>query len=353
MKNRDIDLLIVVNMFLTGFDATTLNTLWVDKNLRQHGLLQAYSRTNRILNSIKTFGNIVCFRNLEKSTNEAIALFGDKEAGGLVLLKTFDEYYNGFKDGDGNKIAGYKELIEQLQSKFPAGEIIIGEENQKEFIKLYSAILKVKNILSTFDEFKGKEILTERDIQDYHSSYIDLYNQFRVKQKVESENINDDIVFEIELIKQVEINIDYILALIKKYHDDHRQDKDLVIKISKAIASSITLRNKKDLIENFINSLTPDTDVEDDWLIFVNTKRKEELDQIIIDERLSKEDTYTFITNAFRDGFIQTTGTALAKVLPPVSLFSPGGERSKKREAVLDKLTRFFDRFFDISCGEI
>ena len=348
MKNRELDLLIVVNMFLTGFDATTLNTLWVDKNLRLHGLLQAYSRTNRILNSVKTFGNIVCFRNLEKATNESIALFGDKEAGGLVLLKSFEEYYNGYNDDNG-KVAGYKELIEQLQSKFPVGEIITGEDNQKEFIKLYSAILKVKNILSTFDEFTDKEILSERDVQDYHSLYIDLYNQFRGKQKVESENINDDIVFEIELIKQVEINIDYILALIKKYHDEHRQDKELVVKITKAIDSSITLRNKKDLIEVFINSLTPDTDVENDWLVFVNTKRKEELDQIILDEGLSKDETYKFITNAFRDGFVQTTGTALTKILPPVSRFSPSGDRAKKKEIVLEKLETYFNKYYDIS----
>jgi len=160
VKNREIDLLIVVNMFLTGFDATTLNT-WVDKNLRLHGLLQAYSRTNRILNSIKTFGNIICFRNLEKATNESISLFGDKEASGIVLLKTYKEYYNGYEK-DGKTIRGYKSLVEELQDKFPIGERIPGEKNQKEFIKLYGGILRVRNILTTFDEFEGNEILTER-----------------------------------------------------------------------------------------------------------------------------------------------------------------------------------------------
>ena len=155
VKDREIDLLIVVNMFLTGFDATTLNTLWVDKNLRLHGLLQAYSRTNRILNSVKTFGNIVCFRNLEKATNESIALFGDKEACGVVLLKTYDEYYNGYKHAD-KDVRGYVDLVSELLGKFPVGDQIIGEQNQKDFIKLYGAILKVKNILSTFDEFAGQ-----------------------------------------------------------------------------------------------------------------------------------------------------------------------------------------------------
>ena len=350
VKDREIDLLIVVNMFLTGFDATTLNTLWVDKNLRLHGLLQAYSRTNRILNTVKTFGNIICFRNLEKATNESIALFGDKEAGGVVLLKTYDEYYNGYKKGD-KDIPGYADLVDDLQEKFPVGEQIIGEQNQKDFIKLYSAILKVKNILSTFDEFSGNEILSERDVQDYHSMYINLYNDFRGKNKGDNENVNDDIVFEMELIKQVEINIDYILALIKKYHEGHLKDKEIVISISKAIDSSVELRNKKELIEQFIDSLTPSTNVDDDWHSFVDAKKIEELDQIINDENLDKEETYKFITNAFRDGYVQSTGTALSKVLPPVSRFTPTGDRTKKRESVLEKLSSFFNKFWDISGG--
>jgi len=350
VKDREIDLLIVVNMFMTGFDATTLNTLWVDKNLRLHGLLQAYSRTNRILNSVKTFGNIVCFRNLEEATNESIALFGDKEAGGIVLLKTYDEYYNGYKKGD-KDIPGYADLINELQEKFPVGEQIIGEQNQKDFIKLYSAILKVKNILSTFDEFLGNEILSERDVQDYHSMYINLYNHFRGKNKGDNENINDDIVFEMELIKQVEINIDYILALIKKYHEGHLKDKEIVISINKAIDSSMELRNKKELIEQFIDSLTPSSNVDDDWHSFVNAKKVEELDQIIDDENLDKEETYKFIINAFRDGYVQTTGTALTEVLPPVSRFTPTGDHTKKRESVLEKLCSFFNKFQDISGG--
>ncbi len=350
MKQREIDMLIVVNMFLTGFDATTLNTLWVDKNLRLHGLLQAYSRTNRILNSIKTFGNIICFRNLEKATNESIALFGDKEAGGIVLLKTYSEYYNGYKDGK-KRVFGYIELVSDLQDKFPLGEQIIGEKNQKEFIRLYSAILKVKNILTTFDEFAGNEILSERDVQDYHSMYINLYNEFRKKNEGDSENINDDIVFEMELIKQVEINIDYILALIKKYHDSHLKDKEIVISINKAIDSSVDLRNKKELIDRFIHSLTPSSDVDDDWNTFVDAKKLEELDRIIEEENLNKEATYQFIDNAFRDGFVQPSGTSITKVLPPVSRFTPTGERTKKRETVLEKFGAFFNKFWDISGG--
>jgi len=351
VKNREIDLLIVVNMFLTGFDATTMNTLWVDKNLRLHGLLQAFSRTNRILNSIKTFGNIICFRNLEKATNESIALFGDKEAGGVVLLKTYNEYYNGYKKGD-KDIRGYVDLVNDLQENYQVGEPIIGEQAQKDFIKLYGAILKVKNILTTFDEFAGNELLTERDVQDYHSMYINLYNDFRGKNKGDNENINDDIVFEMELIKQVEINIDYILQLIRKYHDGHLKDKEIVISISKAIDSSVELRNKKELIEQFIESLTPTTNVDDDWHSFVDEKKLEELDSIITEEVLDKDETYKFINNAFRDGFIQTTGTALTKVLPPVSRFTPTGDRTKKRDTVLEKLSAFFSKFWDISGGK-
>ncbi len=350
VKKREIDILIVVNMFLTGFDATTLNTLWVDKNLRLHGLLQAYSRTNRILNSVKTFGNVVCFRNLEKATNESIALFGDKEAGGVVLLKAYADYYNGYKD-DGKEIRGYESLTTELLEKFPLNERILGEQNQKDFIKLYGAILRVRNILVTFDEFSGNEILTERDIQDYHSMYIDLYNEFRKTTDEEKENVNDDIVFEMELIKQVEINIDYVLGLIKKYHEDHTKNKELLIDINKAIDSSVELRNKKDLINQFITTLDMHGVEDEDWQKFVEEKKTEELEQIIAHENLDKEATYAFIKNAFKDGSVVTTGTAISKIMPPVSRFSPTGERIQKRESVLAKLTKFFEKFFDISKG--
>lgn len=351
VKNREIDVLIVVNMFLTGFDATTLNTLWVDKNLRLHGLLQAFSRTNRILNSVKTFGNIVCFRNLEKATNESIALFGDKEASGVVLLKAYADYYDGYKDG-AKEVRGYASLVAELLEKFPVGERILGEQNQKDFIKLYGGILRVRNILTTFDEFIGNELLSERDIQDYHSAYIDIYNEFRKSTEEAKENINDDLVFEMELIKQVEINIDYILGLIKKYHEDHVGNRELLLDINKAIDSSVELRNKKDLINQFISTLDVLSVVDEDWQKFVDVKKIEELEGIIATEGLDHDATYAFVRNAFRDGVVPTTGTGLSNVLPPVSRFSPNGERSQKRESVLNKLTTFFDKFFDVSRGD-
>ncbi len=348
VKNREVDILLVVNMFLTGFDATTLNTLWVDKNLRLHGLLQAFSRTNRILNSVKTFGNVVCFRNLEKATNESISLFGDKEASGIVLLKSYEDYYNGYKD-DEKDVRGYVTLVNELLEKFPVDERIVGEQSQKEFIKLYSGILRVRNILVTFDEFTGHEILTDRDIQDYHSAYIDLYNEFRKGEEDEKENINDDLVFEMELIKQIEINIDYVIELVKKYHADHINNRELLVDINKAIDSSIELRNKKDLINQFIASLDIQSVVDVDWQKFVEKRKIEELEHIIESEKLDHDATYAFVRNAFRNGNVATTGTAISKVLPAVSRFSPTGERSQKRETVLNKLASFFEKFFDIS----
>ncbi len=352
MKNREIDLLIVVNMFLTGFDATTLNTLWVDKRLRSHGLLQAFSRTNRILNSVKTFGNIVSFRNLEDATNDALALFGDKEAGGIVLLKSYDEYYKGYDD-NGKHNRGYMELVAELTERFPVGQQIIGEQEQKDFIKLYGGILRVRNILTTFDDFEGNEILSARDIQDYHSMYINLYNDFRKGTDGDKENVNDDVVFEMELIKQVEINIDYILELIRKYHAGNQEDKELLVDINKAIDSSVELRNKKELIEQFIGTLNANTSVDTDWRKFVDTKKVEELNRIIADEGLDHDETYKFIDNAFRDGTLQSTGTGISKILPPVSRFSVDNSRGKKRETVLDKLTNFFNKFFDISSNRL
>jgi len=352
VKDREIDILIVVNMFLTGFDATTLNTLWVDKSLRLHWLVQAFSRTNRILNSIKTFGNIVCFRNLEKRTNEAIALFGDREAIGIVLLKTFDEYYNGYQDGD-KQVRWYQGLVDELLADFPLWERILWENAQKEFIKLYGGILRVRNILTAFDEFADLSILTDRDIQDYHSLYIDLYNEFRKGSEEDKENINDDLVFEMELIKQIEINIDYIIDLIKKYHLDHTKNKEVLADINRAIESSIELRNKKDLIQQFIESLDISSSVDGDWITYVERKKVEELEKIIKDENLNHEETYKFVEHSFRDGSIATTGTWIAKILPPVYRFSPDGERTKKRESVIERLTKFFERFFDISSKEI
>ena len=347
MKNREIDLLIVVNMFLTGFDATTLNTLWVDKNLKQHGLIQAFSRTNRILNSVKTFGNIICFRDLKKATDDAISLFGDCEAGGIVLLKTYSDYYNGYEENGEHK-AGYVELIARLTSEYPPDIAITGEQAQKDFIRLFGAILKLKNILLSFDAFAENEILAERDFQDYQSRYIDLYQSFTKGKEADKENINDDIIFEIELIKQVEVNIDYILMLVAKYHESNCTDKNVLSAIDKAVGSSIELRSKKDLIEGFVSRVNISADVEDNWSKFVLEQKESDLAKMIGDEKLKPTETRNFVDNALRDGFLKTTGTDIDKILPPVSRFSGGGGRAAKKQGVIQKLLDFFEKYLGL-----
>ena len=349
MKNKELDLLIVVNMFLTGFDATTLNTLWVDKNLKMHGLIQAFSRTNRILNSIKAFGNIVCFRNLQKRVDSAISLFGDKNAGGIVLLKSFKDYYYGYESVDGKQMSGYADMMEELEKKFPLSEPkIVGEQNQKNFISLFGSILRMRNLLSSFDEFVGKELITARDLQDYLGRYQDLRDEWkRRREQEESTDIIDDIVFEVELIKQMEINIDYILMLVKKYHDTHCEDKEVLITIDKAIDASPELRSKKALIKTFIAGVNEVDDIMAEWNDYVVGKREEDLENIIKEERLKPEETRKFLENAFRDGEIKTAGTDIDKLMPPVSRFG-GGKRAEKKQGVIGKLKSFFEKYFGI-----
>ena len=350
MKNKELDVLIVVNMFLTGFDATTLNTLWVDKNLKMHGLVQAFSRTNRILNSIKTFGNIVCFRNLQKRTEEALSLFGDKDAGGIVLLRSFEDYYNGYTDDGGKFHNGYKQLVHQLIQLFPLTETeIVSEEAQKQFMILFGNILRFNNLLSSFDEFDAeKRILTDFEMQNYLGRYQDLHDEWKDKtDKGEKVSIIDDIVYEIELVKQIEINIDYILTLVQKYHDSNCQDKEILVRIKSAIFSSPELRSKKELIENFIDGMNDTTDVLVDWQRYVAEQKEQQLEDLIREENLKPEETRRFIDNAFRDGVVKTSGTDIDAILPAMSRFG-SGNRSEKKQNVIEKIMAFFERFFGI-----
>lgn len=351
VKHREIDLLIVVNMFLTGFDATTLNTLWVDKNLKQHGLIQAYSRTNRILNSVKTYGNIVCFRNLQEATNDAIALFGDKNATGIVLLKSYEDYYYGYEDDNGKKQIGYEERIAMLLQKYPLGVQIVGEKAEKDFIASIGNILRLRNILSSFDKFAGNEILSERDFQDYTGMYVDLYQKYKQKDDGEKESIKDDIVFEMELVKQVEVNIDYILMLVAKYHQSNCEDKEILGTIDKAIKSSLALRSKKELIDGFISKINADTNVMDDWGKFVKEQKEIDLKKIINDENLNEEETRKFLDNAFRDGQVKTNGTDIEKILPPMRRFG-GGNRAEKKENIIIKVKKFFEKYFGLGTAD-
>jgi type I restriction enzyme R subunit len=338
LKKREIDLVIVVNMFLTGFDSTTLNTLWVDKNLRLHGLLQAFSRTNRILNSVKTYGNIVCFRDLEEATNESILLFGNKDAGGIVLLKPYREYYD-----------EYAILVSELTSQFDAGVLPRSESEQRDFVNLYNKILRLQNILKSFDDFKGNEILPKRLFQDYQSTYIEIYQQMKKVSDVEKVSIIDDLVFEIELVKQVEINVDFILMLIRELQGaSASENKEIKARINKTVLSSFSLRSKNDLIEKFVNSINNDSDVEGDWRKFIAEQKKVELDEIIKEESLNVVATEEFISKAFVDGELKTAGTAVIKLMPAKNMFSPSFEHALQKAFVIEKLKAFFERFSNL-----
>ena len=339
LRERELDMVIVVNMFLTGFDATTLNTLWIDKNLRAHGLIQAYSRTNRILNSVKTYGNIVSFRNLEQATNDALTLFGNKDAKSIVLLKPYDEYYKEYTD-----------LIEKLTADFSLNGPPVGEAAQKTFIELFGAILRLRNILTAFDDFLGNDLLDDRAFQDYQSLYLDLYAEYRRKSDADKEVINDDLVFEIELIKSVEINVDHILMLVGKYLEKKGKSSDQKIRrtIERSINASPSLRSKKDLIIQFVDSISTKSEIDTAWTRFIETKKREELDRIIVEECLHARHTNMFMKNAFRAGSIPVAGTAITKILPPTSRFNPNSDYAMKKQAVLNRLGRFFERFYGL-----
>ncbi|MEI0491707.1 type I restriction endonuclease subunit R [Brachyspira intermedia] len=352
MKNNQIDILIVVNMFLTGFDAPTLNTLWVDKRLQMHGLIQAFSRTNRILNSVKTFGNIVSFMNLEENTNKALSVFGDKDANSIALLKTYKDYFNGY-DENGEHVLGYTEIVDLLKTKFPINEAIVTEEDKKLFIKLFGDLLKIRNTLSAFDSFREdrEKILSDIDFQDYSGKYSDLYTEItqskeKDKNNPEIENIQDDVVFEIELIKQVEVNIDYILLIVARYKNENK-DKDTIIEhVRKLINAGIELRSKRELIENFINQMNAsDTDVQEEFYQYVKKEKEKDLIQIIKDENLKEKETNDFITSCFEYGEIRTSGTDIDKTLPPISRFSKQGNKIEKKQIVVEKLQSFFEKY--------
>ncbi|MDR3022094.1 MAG: type I restriction endonuclease subunit R [Clostridiales bacterium] len=359
MKNKEIDILIVANMFLTGFDATTLNTLWVDKNLKYHGLLQAFSRTNRILNKVKDFGNIVCFRDLQEELDDALLLFGNKDSKSIIILKPYDDYINGWFADEKDNFEGYKNLVDGLKNTHALNRRLDSytDSDKRDFIKLYGKILKVRNILTTFDQFDNNNLLTARELQDYQSRYIELYFEFKKPVEQNKENINEDLVFEIELIKQTEINIDYIVELIKKFADSKCQDKEILINIEKAIDSSIELRSKKDLIFAFVGTINTTQNSEQvytDFETFMNSKRKEELAELIKNENLQEKETYDFVKKAFRNGEIEQSGDEINKLFKPqtkVSRFNKdtAGQSYSQKQELLNKVMLFFERFFNIS----
>ncbi|EKK0585848.1 type I restriction endonuclease subunit R [Campylobacter upsaliensis] len=343
LKNRELDLAIVVNMFLTGFDATTLNTLYVDKSLRYHGLLQAYSRTNRILNSVKSFGNIIAFRDLQKNTDDALALFSDENAKGIVFLRSLEEYLHGYTDEKGQKHKGYNELLQELTGTFPLEsfrQATLKQSDKKHFLALFGELLKLRNILEIFDDFSDS--LSDRDKQDYQSHYISTYEELR-KDKDEQENALDEVEFEVELLAQVEVSIEYILELIAKYHKDQATSYEPILKL---LDSSLSLRSKRELFLRFIDSLHTQSNVEKDFSAYIKTHKNNALQDIINALDLDPKKTKEFMQDSFERGELRDYGRAFDEILPPSPLFGKGAEQTHKiREKALEKLQAFFELF--------
>ncbi len=382
VRDREVDLLIVVGMFLTGFDAPTLNTLFVDKNLRYHGLLQAYSRTNRIYDSTKPFGNIVTFRDLEQATIDAITLFGDKYTKNVILEKSFKEYMQGF-----DKKEGFIEVIQKLKEKFPDPSKIEKESDKKEFVKLFGKYLKLENILQNFDEFvalkelqkvdlndkeaiekfkqenylsdeefdelKDIELLPVRLVQDYKSTYNDIREWIRVKEKVkEDENIEwDDVVFEVDLLKSQEINLDFILELIFNQHKKYDNKEDLIEEIKRVIRSSIGHRAKESLIVEFINKTNLDEILDKPSILeafytFAKKEQAKEMQELIEDEKLNEVATKRYIEISLKRGYATKNGTGLNEIMPKMSPLNPKYLEIKNK--IFNKISSFVEKFREV-----
>lgn len=356
VKNKEVDFLIVVGMFLTGFDAPTLNTLFVDKNLRYHGLIQAFSRTNRILNKVKTFGNIVCFRNLERATEDAIKTFGDENSVNVILEKSYDEYIHGFTDEEtGKKFKGYIDICEEIIVKFPDPTEIVLDADKKEFVQLFGELLKAENILRNFDEFENFEkIISDRQMQDMKSVYVDIRESIlneRRSKEAEGEQIDfSDVEFQIDLLKTDEINLDYILALILEKARENDDIESLKAEVRRVIRSSLGTRAKEDLIMEFISKtrlseLKNTDDIIETFYEFAKKEKVVKIDQIIAEENLN-EKANRFIEKSISKGYVEYAGDELDGIIPPLS--RRGGVREKKKEIVLEKIRKVVEVFVGI-----
>ena len=385
VKNKEVDLLIVVGMFLTGFDAPTLNTLFVDKNLRYHGLIQAYSRTNRIYNSTKSFGNIVTFRDLEQDTIDAITLFGKSNTRNIVLEKSYQEYMEGFTDA-GVARRGYLDVIAELQERFPDPDVIQTEKDKKDFVKLFGEYLRVENILQNYDEFsalqafqsldtndakaveafKEKYYLTdeafaemqpidmpsERSIQNYRSTYNDIRDWLRRQkdgeEKAKSTIDWDDVVFEVDLLKSQEINLDYILELIFEHNKKTKNKSELIDEIRAIIRSSLGNRAKESLIVDFINQTDLDNIADKAGIIesffqFAQKEQQQEANELISTEGLNIEDAKRYINVSLQRGYASEQGTDLNEALPKMSPLNP--QYLTKKQNVFQKISAFVEKF--------
>ena len=358
VKDKKIDILIVVGMFLTGFDAPTLNTLFVDKNLRYHGLIQAFSRTNRILNKVKTFGNIVCFRDLEKATKNAIKTFGDDNSVNIILEKSYNDYIKGFKDEEtGKSVKGYIDLCNEIVKKFPKPVEIEKNQDKKEFAELFGELLKTENILKNFDEFENFEkIISDRQMQDMKSVYVDICEEIRNAGKDDQNNSNEqgidffDIEFQIDLLKTDEINLDYILELILEKTKEHDNIETLKSEIRRIIRTSLGTRAKENLVINFINKtdlkkLKNNGEILDAFYKYAKEEKKEKIDELVKDENL-KEDSRRFIEKSINKGFVDYAGSELDSILPPTSRRK--GAREVKKQSVLEKIRKMVEIFIGI-----
>lgn len=356
VKNKEVDLLIVVGMFLTGFDAPTLNTLFVDKNLRYHGLIQAFSRTNRILNKVKTFGNIVCFRNLERATEDAIKTFGDENSVNVILEKSYDEYIHGFTDEEtGKKFKGYVDICEEIIAKFPDPTEIVLDADKKEFVQLFGELLKAENILRNFDEFESFEkIISDRQMQDMKSVYVDIRESIlneRRSKEAEGEQIDfSDVEFQIDLLKTDEINLDYILALILEKARENDNIESLKAEVRRVIRSSLGTRAKEDLIMEFISKtrlseLKNTDDIIETFYEFAKKEKVVKINQLISEENLN-EKANRFIEKSISKGYVEYAGDELDGIIPPLS--RRGGVREKKKEIVLEKIRKVVEIFVGI-----
>ena len=341
LTTREIDLVIVVNMFLTGFDSTTLNTLWVDKNLRTHGLIQAFSRTNRILNAVKSYGNIVCFRNLKDEVDAAVALFGNKDGGASFLIRPYEDY-----------LGEYLNALDELR-EYPRNRLIVSESAREAFVSLFSKILRLRNILTSFDDFAADDPILEREFADYKGIYVDIYNEVRPRVESEKTLINDDLVFEIELIKQVEVNIDYIIRLVEEHKAAHgeSQDSEIQADVTRIVKASPSLYSKRDLIERFLATYTIGMDGGTQWEAILAAAKTDELNAIIEKEKLKPEATRDFIAQAFERGYLPEEGTQILSILPPMSRFSyrsGSDSRAEKKQRVIHALKEYMERFLGV-----
>ena len=394
VKNQEVDLLIVVGMFLTGSDAPALNTLFVDKNLRYHGLMQAFSRTNRIYDATKTFGNIVTFRDLEQSTIDAITLFGDKNTRNVVLEKSYKEYLEGFKDiATGEARKGYVEVVMELKEKFPAPDEIVTEADKKSFVKLFGEYLRIENILQNYDEFtqlkalqkidkenraaleafknanfltdediaamQGIDVLKERTVQDYRSIYNDIRDWFRHERNgkaPEDSKIDwDDVVFEIDLLKSQEIDLDYILGLIFEHNRKTKDKPALVDEVRRVIRASIGNRAKESLIVDFINEtdlepIRDKTDIIAAFFTYAQEKQKKEAAALITGEKLNEEAAKRYIQTSLKRKYASENGADLNAILPKMSPLNP--QYLTKKQSVFQKIVAFIEKFRDIG-GQI